>query len=45
MGGMGGMEGGLKDLIVEMGTKWTEGKSKNGKSGKKERKNRVIYGS
>lgn len=42
LGSMGGMEGGLKDILVEIGSQFTEGGSK--KKNKKSRKTTIAFG-
>jgi len=44
LGGFGGMDGSLKDIIVEMGSQWTEDSSKNKKKKGTNKKNTVIWG-
>ena len=45
LGGLGGMDGSLKDIIVELGSQFTEGTSKSSKGKKKgSKKNTIIFG-
>jgi hypothetical protein len=44
LGNLTGMGGNLKDIIVEMGSQWTEKSSKDSGKGKKKKKNTVVWG-
>ena len=42
-GGLGGMDGSLKDIIIEMGSQFTEGSSKNSRKKKGSKKSTLIF--